>query len=178
MRIIFVFLLAVWPHLILGAEGASDANTQFDKLMEEAGQHIKSKDRAELEAFSKALREPAMLAIFLGRLGAYPMPEEDQQAAQAVRWPLTGIKDSFMVVYPLVLRVSVEAHDDAFPQRILMFRQEKQDSPWVITDHFLENSDGSVKEKLTIPSPELLAKAMAVMAADLAKDKDCNDAKK
>jgi hypothetical protein len=178
MRNIFVFLLAIWPLGIFGAEASLDTNAQFDKSMGAISQYIKGVDPAELEALMNAQQEPVMLALLLGRLGAYPIPEQDQGAASANRWPLTGIKDSFKIAYPYVLRVSVVSRDGTYPQRILMFRQENQNSPWVITDHFVENSDGSIKEKLAIPSPELQAKARAAVAADLLKRKECDDVEK
>ena len=174
MTLAFTLIVALWSASVLGADCSSSGSPRFEKYLEEVGKQLQALDQEVIEASSKAMMEPTVLALRLGQMGAYPMPSVENAFAVAVQWPITewrtedelkrSVTESFTPKYPYVLRVSIESRDCSYPPRVLMFRQENPNTPWLITDHFIANPDDSVKERLPIPSAETLAKAREEIA--------------
>lgn len=176
VRFLFGLLLVVLPLACPSAQGQTDADLTPEKL-KEVERLFRNQDPSGIEPFNQASALPILFVMHLGRLGVYPMPKDGQGMLQVSRWPAPEIKDSFKIEFPLVFRATLESRDGTYPQRVLILRQENQNSPWVVIDHYLPAKDGSVKEKQAIPPPVLQAKARAAATAELEKNKECNNEK-
>lgn len=177
MRYLIIILFAVWPFVIQAATDSQEGCSRFDAGGEpESG--MGNVSPGDLERYAEHLQQPAVLALYLGHLGAYPMPAKEQQVAQARPWPATDFRSKNKVEFPFAVHVSIESRDGTYRERVLVMRQDNRNSPWKIVDHYLAGSNGAKKTPQDLPLAELQTRARLMLAADLEKGADCNNSKK